>query len=60
VAMMLRYSFDLEEEAKAVDKAVGLAIGERFLTADLVGSDRARSTREVGTFIAEAVSSRTP
>jgi len=60
VAMMLRYSFDLEEEAKAVDEAVGLAIGERFLTADLVGSDQARSTREVGTFIAEAVSSRTP
>src|SRR3990172_2558153 len=56
VAMMLRYSFDLEEEAKAVDEAIGLAIGERFFTADLVGSDQARSTREVGTFIAEAVS----
>jgi 3-isopropylmalate dehydrogenase len=56
MAMLLRYSFDLEREARAVDRAIAAAVGKGFLTADLVGSDRARSTKEVGAFIAEAVS----
>ncbi len=57
MAMMLRYSFDLEEEAAAVEKAVGLAIKDGVLTADLVGSDGARSTKDVGAFIADALTS---
>jgi len=55
MAMMLRYSFDLEEEAAAVEEAVGLAIKNGVLTADLVGSDGAHSTKDVGAFVCEAL-----
>jgi len=37
VAMMLRYSFDLEEEAQAIEKTVELTIAEGVLTGDIVG-----------------------
>ncbi len=56
MAMMLRYSFDLNEEAAAIDRAIEVAMEKGFLTADLVGSDKAKSTKEVGRFIADAVS----
>ena len=56
MAMMLRYSFDLNDEAAAIDRAIAAAIEKGFLTADLVGADAAKSTIEVGGFIAEAVS----
>lgn len=55
MAMMLRYSFELEEEAVAVEKAIGSAIEEGVLTADLVGSDRARSTKEVGAYVCDTL-----
>jgi 3-isopropylmalate dehydrogenase len=58
MAMMLRYSFDLPEEASAVETAIRQAIQEGVLTADLVGRDRGRSTKEVGAFICQAVSAR--
>jgi 3-isopropylmalate dehydrogenase len=56
MAMMLRYSFDLNEEAAAIDGAITAAMEKGFLTADLVGSDAAKSTKVVGGFIADAVS----
>jgi 3-isopropylmalate dehydrogenase len=55
MAMMLRYSFKLEKEADAVERASKKALKEGYLTADLVGSDQARTTNEVGDFIAKAV-----
>jgi 3-isopropylmalate dehydrogenase len=55
MAMMLRYSFQLEEEARAVDEASAMAIKEGFLTVDLVGPDKAKSTSEVGDFITAAI-----
>jgi 3-isopropylmalate dehydrogenase len=57
MAMMLRYSFKLEEEARTVEEACQLALGKGYLTADLVGSEKAKSTKEVGDFIAKAVGS---
>ena len=55
MALMLRYSFDLQVEASTVERAVASAIREGVMTADLVGRDRARSTKEVGAFIREAL-----
>jgi 3-isopropylmalate dehydrogenase len=55
MAMMLRYSFELEDEARAVERASAAALNEGFLTVDLVGPDSAKSTSEVGDFIAKAV-----
>lgn len=55
MAMMLRYSFQLEEEARAVERASAAALAEGCLTADLVGSERAKPTRQVGDFIVEAL-----
>jgi 3-isopropylmalate dehydrogenase len=57
LALMLRYSFKLEEEARAVELACQSALEEGYLTADLVGRDKAKSTNEVGDFIAKAVGS---
>ena len=53
MAMMLRYSFDLEDEAKLVEGGVESAFANGFLTADL--SDDAKSTEEVGDHIARYV-----
>jgi 3-isopropylmalate dehydrogenase len=56
MAMMLRYSFQLEEEARSVEEASNKAVTEGFLTADLVGPENAKTTTEVGDFIASAIS----
>ena len=53
MAMMLRYSFDLEDEAKLVEQGIESAFANGFLTADL--SDDAKSTEEVGDHIARFV-----
>ena len=53
MAMMLRYSFDLEDEANSVERGVESAFANSFLTADL--SDDAKSTEEVGDYIARHV-----
>lgn len=37
VAMMLRYAFDLEEEAKCIEKAVDDVLTEGYRTADIIG-----------------------
>jgi 3-isopropylmalate dehydrogenase len=48
-AMMLRYSFDLAEEADLVEKAVAAALGAGARTADILQPGTARiSTREMG------------
>jgi 3-isopropylmalate dehydrogenase len=49
VAMLLRHSLQLEQEAAAVDNAVSRAIESGALTPDLAGASRkASTTREVG------------
>ena len=53
MAMMLRYSFDLEDEAKLVEQGIESAFANGLLTADL--SDDAKSTEEVGDHIARFV-----
>ena len=40
-AMMLRYSFDLSEEADCIEKAVNAVLDEGFRTADIVGNSGA-------------------
>ena len=56
VAMLLRHSLGLDEEAAAVESAVAAAIRERCVTADVATPGvRARSTREVGEAVARAV-----
>jgi len=52
VGMMLRHSFELEEEAQAVDDAIASAFAEGCVTADLAEAGDARSTSDVGDFIA--------
>ena len=60
VAMMLRYSFGLEEEARAVEIAVSATIDQGCVTPDLVPASRlpppaSRSTEDVGRAIAAAL-----
>jgi 3-isopropylmalate dehydrogenase len=54
VAMLLRHSLDLPQEAASVEKAVADSISGGVLTADLAGNRPAASTADVG----EAVVSR--
>jgi 3-isopropylmalate dehydrogenase len=55
-AMLLRYSFDLEDEARAIETGIEAAFAESLVTADLAEPGRAHSTREVGDFVAEVIS----
>jgi 3-isopropylmalate dehydrogenase len=48
VAMLLRHSLDLLEEAAAVEKAVNEAISAGVRTADIAAAGRAASTTEAG------------
>jgi 3-isopropylmalate dehydrogenase len=53
VALMLRHSFGLEQEARAVEQAVSETIDEGRVTADIaVAGSRSYSTTDVGTAIA--------
>jgi 3-isopropylmalate dehydrogenase len=57
VALMLRHSFGLEEEARTVENAVYAAIDDGCVTADIAPSGaRSYSTAEVGETIANALS----
>ncbi len=56
-AMLLEYSFNMIEEAKAIKEAVKISIEEGFLTEDL-NQENPKSTEEVGDRIAELVLSR--
>jgi 3-isopropylmalate dehydrogenase len=56
VALMLRHSFGLEQEARAVEQAVSETIGAGCVTADIsVGGARSFSTEDVGRTIAAAL-----
>lgn len=56
-AMMLRYSFGLEAEAKSIENAVGKALDEGLRTADIMPKTendfKSVGCREMGTFILE-------
>jgi 3-isopropylmalate dehydrogenase len=54
-AMMLRYSFGLETEARAVEIAIGAVIARGMRTADLATSEGYSSTGEVGLAISSEV-----
>jgi 3-isopropylmalate dehydrogenase len=59
VALMLRHSFGLEREARAVEEAVATTIEQGRVTADIVTTGaRAYSTSDVGSAIAAALSSK--
>jgi 3-isopropylmalate dehydrogenase len=56
VAMMLRYSFNLPEEAEAVEKAVDRVLEEGYRTYDIVAEGQKKvGTREMGDLIAARV-----
>ncbi|HXV64464.1 MAG TPA: 3-isopropylmalate dehydrogenase [Vicinamibacteria bacterium] len=55
LAMMLRYSFSLEAEARLVEKGITAAFAAGRVTPDLAGDD-ACSTGDVGDFVADYVS----
>jgi 3-isopropylmalate dehydrogenase len=58
VALMLRHSFGLEQEARAVERAVSATIEQSFVTVDIVPRGAtAYSTTEVGEAIAAAINS---
>ena len=55
MAMLLRYSFELEDEARLVEKGVAAALANGYVTADLTDTG-AKSTQEVGDYVASFVS----
>ncbi|WP_304943794.1 3-isopropylmalate dehydrogenase [Vallitalea guaymasensis] len=53
VAMMLRYSFDLEDEAKAIEKAVEEVLEDGYRTGDIMSKGmKSIGTKEMGSLIA--------
>lgn len=55
-AMMLRYSFGLEEEAQAIEKAVDKVLDEGYRTADIYEDGMKKvGTRRMGELIAAAI-----
>ena len=55
-ALMLRYSFGLEEAASDIENAVKAAIREGFLTGDVAQGGSSVRTSEMGAAIAERLS----
>jgi 3-isopropylmalate dehydrogenase len=56
VAMLLRHSLGLEEEARAVEAAVNGALAAGMVTGDVAApGEQARSTGEVGTAVADRI-----
>lgn len=55
VALMLRYSFGLEREAEAVERAVAEVLSAGLRTADLLGKGEPVSTETMGHSIAERI-----
>ncbi len=54
VAMMLRYSFNLEKEAKAIETAVEAVLEKGYRTGDIArGEEKAVGTKAMGKMIAE-------
>lgn len=55
-AMMLRYSFDLDREADAIEQAVGQVLAEGYRTGDIMAEGCKKvGTSEMGDLIAERV-----
>jgi 3-isopropylmalate dehydrogenase len=52
-AMMLRYSFEMEDEAQAIEQAVEKTLQAGIATADLVGAEKGVLCSEVGDAIVE-------
>jgi 3-isopropylmalate dehydrogenase len=58
VALMLRYSFGLEEEARAVEAAVNAALDAGFRTGDIAGpggAEKTAGTRAMGAAVLKAL-----
>jgi 3-isopropylmalate dehydrogenase len=56
LALMLRYSFGLEAEALAVEKATSEVLEAGYRTYDIMGQGKTRvGTRDMGQLIAERV-----
>jgi 3-isopropylmalate dehydrogenase len=56
VAMMLRYSFDLEDHAMRIEKAVREVLRKGLRTADILeAGTRSVGTEEMGEAVAEAI-----
>ncbi|MCK9190149.1 MAG: 3-isopropylmalate dehydrogenase [Sphaerochaetaceae bacterium] len=56
VAMMLRYSFKMEKEAKAIENAVGKVLDDGFRTGDIFEEGMKKvGTKEMGDLIAAAI-----
>ena len=54
--MMLRYSFDLEEEADCIEAAVNSVLDEGWRTADIMSEGcKLIGTKEMGDQIAERI-----
>lgn len=55
-AMMLRFSFDMDKEARAVERAVKETLKAKYRTMDIMSEGGCQvSTREMGDFIAERI-----
>ena len=55
-AMMLRYSFDLDQEAEAIEKAIEEVLEEGYRTQDIFSSDKKLvGTEEMGNLIANKI-----
>ena len=55
-AMMLRYSFDLDEAADAIENAVKKVLAEGYRTTDIMSEGmKLTSTTEMGDLIAERI-----
>jgi len=55
VAMMLRYTFNLETEAAAIERAVERALAAGYRTIDLGGGEQSLTTEEMGKRVAEYI-----
>jgi 3-isopropylmalate dehydrogenase len=55
VAMMMRYSFNLPEEASAIENAVDAVLAEGWHTADIAGEGEAIGTVEMGKLICDKI-----
>ncbi|MBK5201360.1 MAG: 3-isopropylmalate dehydrogenase [Spirochaetaceae bacterium] len=56
VAMMLRYSFNMEKEAKAIEEAVGNVLDLNYRTGDIFTKGMIKvGTKEMGNLIAQAI-----
>ena len=53
--MMMRYSFQLPQEADAIEQAVDAVLSEGWHTADIAGEGEAIGTVEMGKLICDKI-----